>query len=141
MKKTEFWSLDGETIFSPDISFLRILILYVGAEYWCLGAGSGYFYYKNKNNSSIEIMFDKDLDGFYLQYNGQDGGFHSYSKEEEERIIIGYVGGNPLNLSSRFFVSRKKTLKAIEYFLETGKRIELDIWISSDTINWDYGVI
>lgn len=144
MKKTEFWppiDLNGHTVKFPDPLLVKVLILYVGKEYWCSGAGSGYFDYKNDLSSGIEIMFMEELDGFYLRYSGRDGGFHSYNKEVEEKIVIGYVGGNPLNLSSRFFISRENTLKAIEYFLETGKRTDLDIWINGDIINWDYGVV
>jgi len=120
---------DNEYILDPSFEFLSILILHVGEDYWNKGTDSAYIYYKEDLPSGLEIMFNKDLDGFYLQYSGADGLYHSHTDKLEDKFVSINLNGVLEKLSSRFFISRQQTILVIKHFLETGNRLDMNLWI------------
>jgi hypothetical protein len=58
MKTINFWSpIDGDEIENPNILMIRILVLYVGKEFWSAGAGEAAVYYKDtESNTNSELL-------------------------------------------------------------------------------------
>jgi hypothetical protein len=140
---TKFCSpADGDIIENPDISFLRILILYVGKEYWNSGAGQGYItYVKDNKDQQLLITFDQDW-GFYLEFqSNQEDTQVTLGKGNFENTVSPYIGGNPVLLPTKFFITREKALLAIEKFVKTGDRTNQITWGKESEQNWHYGYV
>ena len=131
---------DGDIIKNPDIAFLRILILYVGEEYWSFGSGQGEFtYVENDINNEIVITYSEGL-GFFLEFDSNNEPVHvSLGKGNFEDTVSPEVGGDPWLLPTKFFVTHEETLLVIEEFLKTRERTSQITWGIESEQNWHYG--
>ena len=139
MKRIEFTSpADGDIIVDSNLQMLRILFLYVGAEFWNSGSGDSCLdFYDEKKEAALEILFSNPH-GFYLRYKAKGQDFHTSNDSDYSVVTKIYVGGNPLVLPIKFFIDREKAFDAVHYFCQTGDRINTVHWIEDDKIEWDW---
>lgn len=140
MKLTEFFSpADGDIIANPDLLVLKILFLYVGAEYWNSGSGDSYIQYKDgRKTSRLEILFSEDL-GFYLRYKTAGTDLHSINDDGDySKVVKVYVGGDPLILPVKFFIDREIALEAVKVFCESGDPTSKVKWLEHNKVEWDW---
>jgi len=140
MKQTKFFSPPyGDVILNPDLLFLEILVLYVNDEYWCSGSGDSYIEYEDEAKTSrIEILFSLEY-GFYLRFQAWQEDYHSLGLGDFTNTVTVYVGGDPLLLPTKFFITREQALLVVKEFCQTGKRINKINWGKDEDINWNYG--
>ena len=135
MKRIEFTSpADGDVIINPDIAMLRILFLYVGEEFWNSGSGDSCIdFYDAGIENSLEILFSEP-EGFYLRYKAKGQDFHTANQLDFSKVTTIYVGGNPLVLPVKFFVSRDAAFEAVRYFCKSGFRLDSLTWLDDDAL-------
>jgi hypothetical protein len=138
MTTIKFWSaLDGDEILNPNIGLLRILILYVGKEYWCSGAGEGVVFYKSEEiDSQISIVYSPEY-GFAIGYKAWKEDMTTYNNQikEEEKVTI-YIGGEPYYYPNIFFVKPEKAYEVIKQFCKTGERSTESLWVDGSNLDF-----
>jgi hypothetical protein len=134
MPKLSFFSaIDGDVIQNPNIDLLRILILYVGSEYWCSGAGESVLKFnesENKNNSELTIRYYNNL-GFALGFSAWQENFYTFNEGNSDSKCTVYVCGEPYYMPQNLFVDASDAYEIIKYFCETGKKHTNYAWIDS----------
>jgi len=140
IKHIEFISpADGDVLQNPDVLFLKILIMYVNEEFWCSGSGVTELNYQDqKLKSYLEIYFNVEF-GFYIRYKSWQEDYHSLGLGDLVNIVSVYVGGDPVLLPTKFFVTREEALLVVKEFCQTGKRTDKINWGKDQDINWHYG--
>ena len=139
MRRIEFTSpADGDVIINPEISMLKILILYVGGEFWNSGSGDSCIdYYDEVKENRLEILFSEPH-GFYFRYKAKGQDFHTLNEGDHLNVTQIYVGGNPLVLPVKFFIKREKAFEVLNYFCHIGDRTEVVAWREDSKIKWDW---
>ena len=127
---------NGDFVRSPALTWLRTLVLSAGSEFWCIGSGDGLL---ECSGATLQLRFDEHYD-FTLMYreaSAEPGPcwipFYPERAEEKEPI---WVGGEPIIVSSRFFVPRKLAWDAVKHFCSNGERTRRINWVTSDEANW-----
>jgi hypothetical protein len=128
---------DGSHAASPDMSWLRDMVLYGGADFWCGGCGQGWL--RHASGSDMTLAF-ADRYGFYLEYHDADTGYWiPLSETRSDRGVPVWVGGDPIIVSQQFFVSPDATWTAVEEFCKTGQRAGLVPWVRRSEVQWSFG--
>jgi hypothetical protein len=131
---------DGATIPAPKPEWLRDLVLRAGKEYWNAGAGQAALTWQGGEVRTVLLLTFEETLGFYLEYVDPRSCYYvSVHDDREPRTVTVYVGGNPLLLPSRFFVSRRSAWEAVAHFLRTGEKNDAVRWEERNKQNWDYG--
>ena len=139
MLQIRFLSPSGEDIDDPEISGLRELVLTRGEEYWNVGSGeAGIDRIKNGELTRLRLIFHKGL-GFYIVYLDPVGNrFVSLGPGSFQQVVAPPVGGDPLYLPAKFFVSRPAAWDVIEVFCESGRRSSRVSWANSEELDWHH---
>jgi Immunity protein Imm1 len=128
---------DGSDVVAPDIEWLRGLILRGGADFWCSGCGQGWFKYPEGPELLLAFALQH---GFYPEYiDRQRVCWISFSEDENSDKVSVWIGGDPIVVSTRFFVPAEVACAVVEEFCATGKRTNKVNWVRQDAVDWKYG--
>jgi hypothetical protein len=128
---------DGDEISSPRRGWLQESVLCGGADFWCSGSGQGRL--KHPSGSELLLAFATGH-GFFPQYVGPlRDQWLTYSEERGEGKVPVWIGGDPIIVSSRFFVSPELTWAAVQEFCESGGRTDLVNWKPESDVEWSFG--
>lgn len=134
-------SIDGDIIEDPQLGFLRILILFIGKDYWSSGSGSVVleFFSENKQQTSVEIFYvDKDL--FYIRYSSEKQRLycHSLSKEQNnlETYAI-YYGGEAMHIPKKLLINRVDCFQLVQEFIELKSLPNNIKWVNDSDLDFD----
>jgi hypothetical protein len=136
----EFFSPpDGNTLTDPDVAFLKKLVLTGGDDYWNSGAGQGSLKYSGVNEKKELLLTFHERNGFSLEYiDSRDVYYVSLGCGDFNHSVKVYVGGDPLILPTKFFVSRELACAAVEDFCLTGQPTPKIKWGKRSEQKWDY---
>jgi hypothetical protein len=137
----EFFSPpNGDFLTSPDMAWLKHLVLKEGPDYWNAGAGQAAIWFgKGKRRPELDLTFDKSF-GFSLQHiDAKSVHYVSLGKGDFAHAVTVYVCGDPLVLPSAFFIPRRLAWIAVEEFCRTGLRSANIRWGKRSEQNWHYG--
>ncbi len=142
MKIIDFYSPPyAEVIGEPDLRLIKILILYVDAEFWTAGSGQAWFtYLDDDKNYQLVLTFHTDY-GFHVRYKveGESIKVSLGESGDYEHSVETFVGGDPWILPTKFFVTREQTWQAVEEFCTTGNKTDTITWTDNRDIKWHYG--
>jgi len=128
---------NGSEITSPDMDWLRGMVLRGGRDFWCSGSGQGWL--KHADGPELLLAFAEGF-GFFPEYIGRDGDhWIPFSKTRGDGKVTVWIGGDPIVVSERFFVSPELALSTIEEFCATGGRTNQINWIRKSDVNWRFG--
>ncbi len=109
---------DGSEVVGPKLNWLRGLVMDQGDDFWSSGSGQGWL--KHSSGAQLLLAFNS-AHGFYLEYIEPDRDYWiSLSGSNPKRKIVLWIGGNPIIVAGRFFVSRQSAWKAVKELCATG---------------------
>ena len=137
MPVAKFLSPLGEEIDIADVSKLKQLVLTRGEEYWSIGSGeAGIDFVKNGQVSKLRLIFYKGL-GFHIVYLDPEGNrFISLGPGTFDQLVAPRVGGDPLYLPAKFFLSPQTTWQVIKSFCNSGRQSPRVSWANSEELDW-----
>jgi hypothetical protein len=141
MSSIEFFSPpDGDTLTNPDRDWLKKLVVEPSRNYWNSGAGQASLKWHGDNGATeLLLVFDQDH-GFSLEYIDQNKVYYvPLGDGDFDHTVKVYVGGEPVVLPTKFFVSKERTWVAVEQFLKDGNRSNDLNWARRSELKWHYG--
>ncbi|NJM15276.1 MAG: hypothetical protein HC896_07770 [Bacteroidales bacterium] len=131
---------DGHVFKNPDLNLFRTLIFHGQSQYWNAGAGQALIELINQGEESLlALTFHQDM-GFQVEVKlGDEPYFVCLGNGDFDNTVTVHVGGEPLLLPTKFFVTKQTTWDIVQYFCETGQRNNDYQWASVEELNWHYG--
>jgi hypothetical protein len=128
---------NGDEVASPDLGWLHEAVLHGGTDFWCSGSGQGWL--KRADGAELLLAFAPGH-GFFPEYIGQqqDHWMPCSQKSGNGKVPI-WIGGDPMIVSERFFVSPELAWAAVEEFCSSGKRTNHIGWILQCDAEWSFG--
>jgi hypothetical protein len=129
-----FIAPDGSDQTAPDPIFLRDLILMSGDDYWQSGAGDAALWFDREDGKRARlIIMEDETSGFFLLYEHPESGdyFCPEGSQESEQSVTIYMGGEPMEINARHFLSKDQTWQTVEYFMKAGERnpaLDWQVW-------------
>ena len=130
---------NGRELRSPDLLYLRDLMLNKGLEYWGFGSGDVGISYQGEKASGLILVFSKELDGFYVEYIPDEGVSDTHLAISDPLLkgrTVLYIGGQEGTVPLQTIVSRDAALAVVEHFVKTGKMSGQVEWLRNSDIEW-----
>jgi hypothetical protein len=128
---------DGSEVASPDIDWLRDMVLHGGKDFWCSGSGQGWL--KHPEGPELLLAFAAGH-GFFPQYIGcQRDHWIAFSKTRDNARVPVWIGGDPIIVSGRFFVSPEIACATVEEFCSSAQRAPQVSWMRQSDVDWSFG--
>jgi hypothetical protein len=128
---------NGEEVTSPNLDWLRQMVLHGGTDFWCSGSGQGWL--KHPTGAELLLAF-ADRHGFFPEYIGEQlDHWIAFSENCGEGKVPVWIGGDPIIVSERFFVSAESAWSAVEEFCSSGERTRRIGWRREGDVEWSFG--
>jgi hypothetical protein len=128
---------DGSEVASPDVDWLRHVVLHGGKDFWCSGSGQGWL--KHPEGAELLLAFAA-AHGFFPEYIGrQRDHWIAFSEKRGDGKVPVWIGGDPIVVSERFFVLPELACAAVEEFCSSGERTSQLSWKRRSDVDWSFG--
>lgn len=127
---------DGSEIASPDMDWLREMMADGGEEFWCSGNGQASL--RHANGTELLIAFAPE-NGFFPEYVGPERDrWVVHSEDRVYRKVPMWIGGDPIIVAERFFVSPEVMWAILADFCTTGERPIQVNWRRRSELSWSF---
>ena len=124
----------GDAIENPTDQFLKELFFEKREEYWKSGSGDSCIEVKGCNEWII-FFYDEPYGFFMMRHPDY---LVMYDEQIEMKTIVHKVGGEPMQVPTCSYVSRKRAYEIISSFIKTKKIPEYVSWIDLYEIDFEY---
>ena len=121
----------GEEVDNPSSALLEELILSKDQAYWAYQAGDVGLDFESPNGEAAITMLLKEPYGIFIQHTApnEEQEFCAVGQSGKDEDVVVYVGGEPMHIPAKQFVSRPLALRAVEEFRRTGERTKELPWV------------
>ena len=128
---------NGAEVESPDMDWLRDRVLHGGKDFWCSGSGQSWL--KHSKGAKLLLSFVAGY-GFFPEYiSFQQDHWIAFSEKPDGDKVPVWIGGDPIIVSERFFVSPELAWAAVKEFCSSGERTSNMNWVRRSDVDWRFG--